>query len=340
MLFVYLPHLLFPLSSAVGVVNGGVALSMRTMSSSSPMVLRAAGTSELVRTNQKDRYYSSYLGTLLADIINPYIPQRYWVGWQRELELVGELLYYGLTTVRGNQTLGEEYTNTVQVIDSPLAQGHVVPGTLRRTFAVVLQIFGRYLLEKFLYMFKELAINHRLPVSLSAAQYKVLIWIAVNAADVVSSTNQLHLALFYLRGVYYSIGKRIAGIHYLMVQYEHLATPTNPYKLLGILLLLQTLYKLVRVLIKGFETNDASSEEYTGDVNINDEKSRSNVGVSTSLKCALCLDACSVPTTTACGHVMCWSCCAEWIREREECPICRTALEPHQLTPLQNFEMY
>ena len=300
------------------------------------MVLNHAGTADLVRLNQKDRHYSNYMSTLISDVVNPYIPQRYWLKWQREIQLVGELIYYGLTTVKGNQTLGEEYTNAIQVTngESFSANKHTVPGTVQRTMAILLQITGRYLLEKCLNMLRHVVTSRSLPIALSPSQYAALQWISVNSADVITSVNQLHMALFYLHGLYINIGKRIAGIHYLVIQYERMAPPTNPYKLLGILLLMQVTCKLLKVLKDIFTNNEFHKDEFDGSSDV----CISNDRVSTTLKCVLCLEACRVPTATPCGHVMCWQCSTEWIRDKLECPICRRALEPRQLTPLQHFE--
>ena len=300
----------------------------------SAMALSPAGATELVRSSQKDRFYSGYLSTLIADTLNPFIPQRYWLRWQREIQLFAELIYYGLTTVKGNQTLGEEYTNTVQVVQDPSSSRYTVPGVARRTLAILAQIFGRYLIEKFLEKCSDLVTARRLPVALSDSQYRILTWITTNSAELVSATNQLHLALFYLRGLYHSLGKRLAAIHYLMVQYDKMATPTNPYKLLGWLLMIQVMYKLGTSIWKIRSNNSTNSENHymKSDINTSDNK------VSATLKCALCLEPCCVPTATPCGHVMCWVCCAEWVRDKLECPLCRTRLEPRQLTPLQHFE--
>ena len=41
-----------------------------------------------------------------------------WARWQRELAVLSDMLYFGLTTVCGYQTLGEEYCNIVQVDSS------------------------------------------------------------------------------------------------------------------------------------------------------------------------------------------------------------------------------
>ncbi|KAG7007182.1 hypothetical protein G7Y79_00011g030800 [Physcia stellaris] len=43
-------------------------------------------------------------------------------------------------------------------------------------------------------------------------------------------------------------------------------------------------------------------------------------------KCTLCLEPMRDPSVTTCGHVFCWTCIGDWIREKPECPLCRQAV--------------
>ena len=52
----------------------------------------SAGAPELVRGDQKDRFYSSYVGSLLADITHNLLPLRYVLRWEREFQLIAEVL--------------------------------------------------------------------------------------------------------------------------------------------------------------------------------------------------------------------------------------------------------
>ena len=49
-------------------------------------------------------------------------------------------------------------------------------------------------------------------------------------------------------------------------------------------------------------------------------------------KCTLCLEPMKDPSVTTCGHVFCWTCVTDWLREQPMCPLCRqNALAQHVL---------
>ena len=52
-------------------------------------------------------------------------------------------------------------------------------------------------------------------------------------------------------------------------------------------------------------------------------------------KCTLCLEALKDPSVTTCGHVFCWSCITDWIREKPECPLCRQGVLSQHVLPLR-----
>ncbi|MCJ1281976.1 peroxisome biogenesis factor 10 [Xylographa opegraphella] len=52
-------------------------------------------------------------------------------------------------------------------------------------------------------------------------------------------------------------------------------------------------------------------------------------------KCTLCLEELKDPSVTTCGHVFCWLCIADWIREKPECPLCRQAILSQHVLPLR-----
>lgn len=52
-------------------------------------------------------------------------------------------------------------------------------------------------------------------------------------------------------------------------------------------------------------------------------------------KCTLCLEEYKDPSVTTCGHVFCWNCIGDWLRERPECPLCRSQVLAQHVLPLR-----
>ena len=52
-------------------------------------------------------------------------------------------------------------------------------------------------------------------------------------------------------------------------------------------------------------------------------------------KCTLCLEPFRDPSVTTCGHVFCWTCVQDWVKEKAECPLCRQSVLPQKILPLR-----
>lgn len=53
-------------------------------------------------------------------------------------------------------------------------------------------------------------------------------------------------------------------------------------------------------------------------------------------KCTLCLEPMKDPSSTTCGHVFCWTCVTDWLREQPMCPLCRQSALVQHVLPLRD----
>ena len=287
-----------------------------------------AGAPELVRSNQKDIYYISNTSNLVSEIAKGLVRPASWIRYQNELQLVAELIYFGFTTIYGNQTLGEEYCNSVLVGQSE--RPYISASFIRRLIGILLQVGGAYTWRKLMLWLNTRIEARDLPFNLIENNYHTLAKVIALCETVFSFLTQLHLALFYTHGAFYHIAKRLTGLRYVVIKYgvvpENI-TQSSPYKYLGWIMGIQLMIKIIdRIHVKRDSWNSKLSLERS-----------KGIKSSSSLQCMLCLNTCKSETSTPCGHIFCWDCIVDWSREKEECPLCRSSVLPRQLVHLQNF---
>lgn len=205
------------------------------------MPLAPANQSQLIRSSQKDEYYQTFLRNNANEAFQTLAGSKRWLDWRREIELLSDLVYFGLTTLSGFQTLGEEYVNIVQVDPSK----RQIPTQARRGLFIFCHAFFPYLLDKVLVCLEnELegvqesrrGVSQRQAASgwwhleswlkrwmrqavgmLSEPQKKMCLPVVFMLQQSLTFLHRLHVALFYISGSFYHLSKRAAGISYVGV---------------------------------------------------------------------------------------------------------------------------
>jgi peroxin-10 len=97
-----------------------------------------------MRAAEKDDQYASFIHEACRDAFRHLFGTRIALAYQKEMKLLGQMLYYVLTTGSGQQTLGEEYCDIIQVA-GPYG---LSPTPARRALFILYQTAVPYIAER------------------------------------------------------------------------------------------------------------------------------------------------------------------------------------------------
>ncbi|KAJ5458199.1 Zinc fingerRING-type [Penicillium sp. IBT 31633x] len=175
----------------------------------------------------------------------------------------------------------------------------------------------------------------------------------------------LSIATFYFTGSYYHLSKRLWRLRYVFTKKIDDNEQRIGYEVLGVLLVLQ-------IAVQGFlharKLGASINENEDRSAGVDDSTSQGGALLSSiqnpsaipllpasvplydleedpgavswipegqQRKCTLCLESFKDPSVTTCGHVFCWICVRDWVREKPECPLCRQEVLLSKVLPLR-----
>lgn len=92
---------------------------------------------------------------LVMETLEVFIKYRLLSKYDAEIKMSSDFLYYLLTTIRGKQTLGEEYCSIIPVKSNPHNKMlESFPSLTRRIYLCILNVAGPYIVNKMMKNFE------------------------------------------------------------------------------------------------------------------------------------------------------------------------------------------
>mmetsp|Transcript_8443 Transcript_8443/g.16812 ORF Transcript_8443/g.16812 Transcript_8443/m.16812 type:complete len:423 (+) Transcript_8443:85-1353(+) len=173
---------------------------------------------------------------------------------------------------------------------------------------------------------------------------------------------KVHLAIFYLRGTFYELPKRLAGFQYVFSRVPKSDRPS--YRILGWFILAQLAIEAAPAVRHSFQTLLFSwgvlakrpNESGEGDANSKDRdeivpslptadsasqdledldlvvlRDKKHERGMEHIKCGICLSPVENGACPPCGHMYCYEHIVEAVAVKSECPLCRQACTPSDI---------
>ncbi|KAJ2003779.1 peroxisome biogenesis factor 10 [Coemansia thaxteri] len=254
----------------VGGVDSGNAFEP-ALPLRSEFVFPFSGQPDIVRSTQKDLFYQQRLQSQLADIVQQTKGTRYYAAHQKDVEAASKAIYYGLTTLTGAQTLGEEYCGILQIDKHQL-----YPSLGRRFLMVLLQSGAGFGAERMLAAVRNWLQRRRLRRGQAkpGGMENVLGRISALSKDggLLAKLSMAHLALFYFTSAYYSLSKRLTGIRYVFARKLRQGEDEGSgYEILGALLGIQLVIQTV-IQLRNWQASASTKGQIDISIEPNDEE--------------------------------------------------------------------
>ncbi|CRG89815.1 hypothetical protein PISL3812_06854 [Talaromyces islandicus] len=347
-----------------------------------------ATSPDIIRSHEKDAFATANLTNQAQSVVRALKGARFAHGNADTIKNLTELLYFSLTTLIGNRTLGEEYCDVVQLENDTLQ----LPSLARRVGYIISSVLVPWMFNHSLPSLRR-KLRARLERGIARKQVqaatrgtafstenksknKASFWNSLRVQEYIlehldsltspSPIYALSLATFYFTGAYYHLSKRIWGLRYVFTKRIDESEQRVGYEVLGVLLVLQmTIQGIIhlRKTLKSFQEERDSGTQAAAPAAEKGETSLSSIQNPSSIptldastarydlsenpsavawipegqnqKCTLCLELFKDPSVTTCGHVFCWTCIRDWVREKPECPLCRQEVLASKILPVR-----